>query len=137
MKLPVPVIPQAVGGRRRPPSSEAIAAIHVSDRLDKNRMLVTEKVFGAGSTLVPCPRQSRPRLPAQLLETAVALKQETPARTTAPGPPDPAGADGLGRSGNGPCDDSPAIPSRRLTQGAAPAPRSVGFPNHADAAYQR
>jgi len=38
---------------------------------------------GGFDALVPSPRQSSPRLPAEMLETAIALKKENPARTAA------------------------------------------------------
>ena len=38
---------------------------------------------GGFDALVPCPRQSTPRLPVELLEMAVALKRENTSRTAA------------------------------------------------------
>lgn len=38
---------------------------------------------GGFDALVPCPRQSSPRLPVEVIEMAVALKRENPARTAA------------------------------------------------------
>ena len=49
MKLPVPAIPQAVGGRRRPPGGDAFAGSLGEPRqrqARRKRMLVTEKGFG-------------------------------------------------------------------------------------------
>jgi putative transposase len=38
---------------------------------------------GGFDALVPCPRQSAPRLPGEIIELAVALKRENPDRTAA------------------------------------------------------
>ncbi len=38
---------------------------------------------GGFDALVPCPRQSTPRLPVEVIEMAVALKRENPERTAA------------------------------------------------------
>src|SRR6185436_18768287 len=50
---------------------------------------------GGFDALVPSPRQSTPRLPAEVIEIAVALKRENPQRTAAQ-VPDPGHPEGVG-----------------------------------------